>query len=96
MAVEEDRRGLEAKVARLTVERTSLLLELETSRDEVYALHSQANNVKEAMVEDYQPWSTFSLMATDAMCSNMASSVTVQGFQMAYLTLPTHFLQSFL
>ena len=35
-------------------------------------------------------------MATDAMCSNMASSVTVQGFQMAYLTLSTHFLQSFL
>ena len=33
-AIEEDGRGLE-KVARLTVDRTSLLLELETSKDEV-------------------------------------------------------------
>ena len=39
-AVEEDRRGLKAKVSRMTVERTSLLLKLETSRDEVSALHS--------------------------------------------------------
>ena len=31
----EDRRRLEAKVARLTVERASLLLELEASKDEV-------------------------------------------------------------
>ena len=39
-AVEEDERGLEVEVARLTVEQTSLLLELKTSRDEVFALHS--------------------------------------------------------
>ena len=31
---------LEAKVARLTIERTSLLLELEASKDEVSSLHS--------------------------------------------------------
>ena len=39
-AVEEDERGLKAKVSRLTVEQTLLLLELEISRDEVSALHS--------------------------------------------------------
>ena len=50
---EEDGRGLEAKVARLTVERTSLLLELEVSRDKVLALHSHASKDKETMVEDY-------------------------------------------
>ena len=50
----EDERGLEAEVARLTVERTSLLLKLETSIDEVFALHSQAGKDKEAIVEDYQ------------------------------------------
>ena len=50
---EEDERGLEAKVACLMVEQTSLLLELETSRDEVSSLHSQAGKDKEAMMEDY-------------------------------------------
>ena len=50
--VEEDGQGLEAEVALLTVERTSLLLEHEKSRDEVLALHSQAGKDKEAMVED--------------------------------------------
>ena len=39
-AKEEDGRGLEAEVAFLIVERTSLLLELQTSRDEVSYLHS--------------------------------------------------------
>ena len=53
-AVEEDRCGLEAKVARLTVERTSLLLGLKASKDEVSAFHSQASKDKEAIVEDYQ------------------------------------------
>ena len=43
-----------------------------------------------------KPWSKFSPMAMDAMCSNMASTVTNQGFQMACLTLLTHFLWSFL
>ena len=51
--VEEDERGLEAKVVCLTVEQTSLLLELETSRYEVSALHSQAGKDKEAMLENY-------------------------------------------
>ena len=37
---EEDGLGLEAENDSLTVERMSLLLELETSRDEVSALHS--------------------------------------------------------
>ena len=53
-AVKEDGRGLEAEVDRLMVEETSLLLELEASRDEVSALHSQEGKGKdkEAMVED--------------------------------------------
>ena len=53
-AKKEDKQGLEVEIARLKVERTSLLLELKTSRDEVYALHSKACKDKEAMVEDYQ------------------------------------------
>ena len=41
LAVEEkDECELEVEVSRLTIERTSLLLELEASRDEVSALHS--------------------------------------------------------
>ena len=39
-AGEEDRHGLEAEIARLAVEQTLLLLELEASKDEVSALHS--------------------------------------------------------
>ena len=42
VVAEEDGLGLEAEVFRLSVERTSLLQELEESRDEVSALHSQA------------------------------------------------------
>ena len=49
----EDERGLEVEVAYLTIEWTSLLLELQTSRDEVSSPHSQAGMDKEAMVEDY-------------------------------------------
>ena len=48
---EEDR--LEAEVARLAVEQTSLLLELEASKDEVSSLHSQMRKDKGAMGEDY-------------------------------------------
>ena len=54
VAVKEDGRWLEAKVAHLTVEQTSFLLDLEASRDEVSTLHSQEGKDKEAMVEDYQ------------------------------------------
>ena len=53
-AMEEDRRRLKAEVARLEVERTSPLLELEASKDEAFSLHSQAGNDKEAIEEDYQ------------------------------------------
>ena len=53
-ATEEDGHRLEAEVSRLMVERTSLLLDLEASRDEVSTLHSQAAKDKEALVEDYQ------------------------------------------
>ena len=52
-AAEEDGRGLEAEVARLTIEWTSLLLKVQTSKDEVSSLHSQAGKDKEIMVEDY-------------------------------------------
>ena len=38
--VEEERRRLEAKVARLVVEQTWILLEIEASKDEVSSLHS--------------------------------------------------------
>ena len=54
LAAEEDGHGLEVEVARLTVERTSLLLDLEASRDETFSLHSHTGKDKEAMVEDYQ------------------------------------------
>ena len=53
VAMEEDGLRLEAKVARLAVERMSLLLELEASKDEVSSLHSQADKDKEGMEEDY-------------------------------------------
>ena len=54
VAAEEDGRRLEAEVARVAVKRTSLLLELKVSKDEVSYLHSQADKDKEAMEEDYQ------------------------------------------
>ena len=53
-AAEEDGHRSEAKVIRLAVEQTSLLLELETSKDEVSSLHFQEGKDKEAMEEDYQ------------------------------------------
>ena len=54
VATKEDGRRLEAEVAHLAVERMSLLLELEASKDEASSLHSQVGKVKEAMEEDYQ------------------------------------------
>ena len=51
---EEEECRLEAKIARLVLELTTLLLELEASKDEVSSLHSQAGKDKEAMEEDYQ------------------------------------------
>ena len=44
----------EAGIARLEVERTSLMLELGEAKDEVSSLHYQACKDKEAMEEDYQ------------------------------------------
>ena len=54
VAAKEDARRSEVKIARLAVERTSLLLELEESKDEVSSLHSQGGKDKEAMEKDYQ------------------------------------------
>ena len=54
VAMEEEGYRLEVEVARLAIERTSLLLELEASKDEVSSLHSQAGKDKEALEEDYQ------------------------------------------
>ena len=51
---EEDRPRSETEIARLAVERTSFLLELKASKDEVSSLHSQTGKEKEAMEEDYQ------------------------------------------
>ena len=80
-AAEEDRHRLEVELAHLAIERTSLLLELKASNDEVSSLHSQASKDKEAMEEDYQKaWSLFFLMATGAAGSNTTSAVTSHGF----------------
>ena len=51
---EEAKRKAEAKIARLEVKRTSLLLELGVAKDEVFSLQSQAGKDKESMEEDYQ------------------------------------------
>ena len=50
---EEDNHRSEAEITRLEVERSSLLLELEASKDKVSFLHSHADKDKEAMEEDY-------------------------------------------
>ena len=44
--MKEDKGGLAAEVVLLTVERTSLLLALEASKDEVSFLHSQVMSLK--------------------------------------------------
>ena len=44
---------VEAKATCIEVERTSLLLEIRTSKDEVSFLHSQTGKDKEAMEKDY-------------------------------------------
>ena len=51
---EEARQKVDDEVAHLEVERTSLLLEIGTAKDEVSSLHSQASKDNEAMEEDYQ------------------------------------------
>ena len=52
-AVEEGRCKAEAEIVLFEVERTSLLLELRVTKDEVSSLHSQAGRDKEAMEEEY-------------------------------------------
>ena len=52
-AAKEDRRKSKAEIARLAVERTLLLIELETSKYEVSSLYSQVSKDKETMEEDY-------------------------------------------
>ena len=52
--VEEARRKAEAEVARLEVERMSLLLEIRVAKGEISFLNSQAGKDKEAMEKDYQ------------------------------------------
>ena len=49
--VEEARRKVEDEASRLTIGKVSLLLELETSKDEVSALQAQAFKEKEALRE---------------------------------------------
>ena len=53
VAVEEVRCKAKVEAARLEVERTSLLLDIEASKDEVSSLQSQVGKDKEAMDEDY-------------------------------------------
>ena len=50
----EDRCKVESEATRLEVDRTFLLLELGTVKDEVSSLLSQAGKDKEAMEEEYQ------------------------------------------
>ena len=50
---EEARRKAEGKATYLEIERTSLLLDIGTTKDEVSSLHSQASKDKEAMEEDF-------------------------------------------
>ena len=91
--VEEDGRRLEVELAHRAVERTSLLLELEASKDEVPSLHSHEGKDKEDVEKDYKKaLSLFFLMAMGAASSNTTSAVTSQGFWMAFLILPTLFL----
>ena len=52
--VEEAKRKVEDEASRLTVEKVSLLLELETSKDEVSALQAHAFKEKEALREAYE------------------------------------------
>ena len=52
--MEEAKRKAEAEIAHLEVERTSLLLELGETKDEVSSVHSQAGKDKEVMNEGYQ------------------------------------------
>ena len=54
MVVEEARCKAEAKVASLEVERTSLMLEVGATKDEVSSLQSQVGKNKATMEEDYQ------------------------------------------
>ena len=55
MAVsEEARRKAEDEANRLAIERVSLLLELETSKDEVFAFQAQALKEKKALKEAYE------------------------------------------
>ena len=53
-SAEEDGRRLEAEVACLAVERMTLLLEMEASKDEVASLHSQVGKDKEAIEKYYK------------------------------------------
>ena len=50
---EEAKCKAEAKTDILDVERTSLLLEIRATKDDVCSLQSQAGKDKEAMEEDY-------------------------------------------
>ena len=50
---EEAKCKADTEAARLEVERTSLLLEIEAIKDEVSSFQSQAGKDKEAMKEDY-------------------------------------------
>ena len=53
-AVEEARCMVDVEVARLEVERTSLMLDIGADKDEVSSFQSQTGKENEAMGEDYQ------------------------------------------
>ena len=90
---EEARRKAKAEVDLLEVERTSLLMEIRTTKDKVSSLHSQAGKDKATMEEDYQKALELILpMVTNVIYSNTIYVVINQKFQMACPIPPTHFL----
>ena len=94
-AAEESRCKTEADTARLKVERTSLLLELRATKDEVSSLYSQASRDKEAMEEEYQE-ALEVIFDYGYGCSNTTSMETIQRSLKVCLTQPTRCLLSFL
>ena len=71
---EEAKHKDEVETTHLEVERTSLLLEVGTAKDDVSSLYSQASKNKEAMEEDY--WKALELIfAYDYECCGLKHNI---------------------
>ena len=92
-AEEEGRRRLEAQIACLEANRTSLFLEFEASKGEVSSLQAQVDKDKKAMEEDYQK--TLDLIFADGYgCFLFKHNIC--GDRTTCLTLLANFLHNFL